>query len=60
MFSNAKLNYAKIIIGKMTIEGPCTYWEMGYNGAYIKLIINDKEYIVGISNVLLTEDPNQK
>ena len=60
MFNNAKLNWAKIIIGKTIIEGECTHWEMGTGGTYIKLIVNDKEYLTATCNVLLTENPKRK
>lgn len=60
MFKNSKLDWAKIIIGKTTIEGKCTYWEMGTGGAYIKLIVDDKEYLTATCNVLLTENPERK
>ena len=60
MFNNAKLDWAKIYIGKTIIEGECTHWEMGPNGAYIKLIVNGKEYLTATTNVLLMENPRRK
>lgn len=64
MFNNSKLDWAKIIIGKTIIEGKCTYWEMGTSRgtsrAYIKLIVDDKEYLTATCNVLLTENPERK
>lgn len=60
MFNNSCLDWAKIYIGKTVIEGPCTYWEMGSNGAYIKLVVNGKGYLTATTNVLLMQNPNQK
>lgn len=60
MFNNTKLDYATIVIGdKRLVEGHCSYWEMGANGAYIKLVIDGKEYMTGTNNVMLSEDPNR-
>ena len=57
MFNNDKINYAIIVIGDRTIEGECTYWYITSvgTGTYVKLIIEEKQYIVGINNVILTE-----
>ena len=57
MFNNDKINYAIIVIGDRTIEGECTYWSIVWigTGTYAKLIIEGKQYIVGINNVILTE-----
>ena len=57
MFNNDKINYAIIVIGDRTIEGECTYWNIitAGTGTYAKLIIEEKQYIVGINNVILTE-----
>ena len=57
MFENDKINYAIIVIGDRTIEGECTYWHIvkAGTGTYAKLIINQKQYIVGINNVIFTE-----
>ena len=57
MFENEKINYAIIVIGDRIIEGECTYWSIGTagTGTYVKLIIKEKQYIVGINNVILTE-----
>ena len=57
MFNNDKINYAIIVIGDRTIEGECTYWciTTAGTGTYAKLIIEGKQYIVGINNVILTE-----
>ena len=57
MFENDKINYAIIVIGDRTIEGECTSWEIvtSGTGTYAKVIINHKQYIVGINNVLFTE-----
>lgn len=60
MFDNRWLDWAEIHIGKTVIEGPCTYWEIGGNGAYIKLIVNGKGYLTAMTNVLLMQNPNQK
>ena len=52
-----KINYAIIVIGDRIIEGECTYWYITSigTGTYVKLIIEEKQYIVGIDNVILTE-----
>ena len=56
MFDNSKLNYAKIIQdGKVILEGWCTHWEIPGNNTFIKLIIDDVEYLTSLSNVLLIE-----
>ena len=57
MFNNDKINYAIIVISDQTIEGECTYWYIATagTGTYVKLIIKEKQYIVGINNVILTE-----
>ena len=57
MFNNDKINYAIIVIGDRTIEGECTYWciTTAGTGTYAKLIIEEKQYIVGINNVIFTE-----
>ena len=57
MFKNDKINYAIIVIGNKTIEGECTSWEIvtAGTGTYAKVIINHKQYIVGINNLFLTE-----
>lgn len=57
MFENEKINYAIIVIGDRMIEGECTHWNIGTagTGTYVKLIIKEKQYIVGINNVILTE-----
>ena len=57
MFNNDKINYAIIVIGDRTIEGECTDWFIATagTGTYVKLIIEGKQYIVGINNVILTE-----
>ena len=53
-FNNGKCDYATIIFSSSTIEGPCSYWEV--SGEMVKLIINGKQYITSISNVLLEEN----
>lgn len=55
-YDNGKLVWARITFGKTVVEGECTYWEMGANGAYIKVIINGKEYLTATQNVLLGEE----
>lgn len=57
MFENNRINYVIIIIGNRTIEGECTYWRIlsAGTGTYAYLIVNDKQYIVGINNVIFTE-----
>lgn len=57
MFENEKINYAIIVIGNRTIEGECTYWNITPSGTatYVKLIIEGKQFIVGINNVIFTE-----
>lgn len=57
MYKNDKINYAIIVIGDRTIEGECTYWEISPagTGTYAKLIIEEKQYVVGINNVIFTE-----
>ena len=57
MFENDKINYAIIVIGDRTIEGECTNWNIAPAGTatYVKLIIEGKQFIVGINNVILTE-----
>lgn len=57
MFNNDKINYAIIVIGDRTIAGECTYWSIttAGTGTYAKVIIEEKQYIVGINNVILTE-----
>ena len=57
MFNNDKINYAIIVIGDRTIEGECTdrVITTAGTGTYAKLIIEGKQYIVGINNVILTE-----
>ena len=57
-FDNSKLNYATIILGNRVIKGECSYWEIDKSCGYLKLVIKDKEYLVGIDNVLLEEMPN--
>lgn len=61
MIDNSKLDYATIVLGdKRLVEGHCTWWELGNsNGTYIKLIIDGKQYMTGVGNVMLTEDPNR-
>ena len=53
MFNNDKINYAIIVIGDRTIEGECTDWciKTDGKGKYAKLIMEGKQYIVGIDNV---------
>ena len=57
MFNNDKINYAMIAIGDRIIAGECTDWciTTAGTGTYAKLIIEGKQYIVGINNVILTE-----
>ena len=57
MFKNDKINYAIIVLGDRTIEGECTDWNItpAGTGTYVKLTIKEKQYIVGINNVILTE-----
>lgn len=57
MFNNDQINYAIIVIRDQTIEGECTYWSIvtAGTGTYAKLIVEGKQYIVGINNVMLTE-----
>ena len=57
MYENHKVNYAIIVIGNKTIEGECTHWTIAAlgTGTYVKLIIEEKQYIIGINNVLLME-----
>ena len=57
MWSNEKINYAIIAIGDKIIEGECTYWNIpaAGTGTYVRLIIEEKQYIVGINNVIFTE-----
>ena len=57
MFENEKINYAMITLGNQTIKGECTYWNIvtSGTGTYAKLIVEGKEFIVGINNVILTE-----
>ena len=57
MFNNDKINYAIIAISDGTIAGECTDWciTTAGTGTYAKLIIEGKQYIVGINNVILTE-----
>ena len=57
MFNNDKINYAIIAIGDGTIAGECTDWciTTAGTGTYAKLIIEGKQYIVGINNVIFTE-----
>ena len=57
-FDNSKLNYATVILGNRVIKGECSYWEIDEYSGYLKLVIKDKEYLVGIDNVLLEEMPN--
>lgn len=57
-FDNSKLNYATIILGNRVIKGECSYWEIDKYCGYLTLVIKDKEYLVGIGNVLLEEIPN--
>ena len=57
-FDNSKLNYATIILGNRVIKGECSYWGIDKSCGYLKLVIKDKEYLVGIDNVLLEEMPN--
>lgn len=58
MFKAHKINYAIIGIGSLMVEGECTYWEFITVGTetYVKAIINKKPYIVGINNIVLTEN----
>ncbi len=57
MFKNEKINYAIIILGDQKIEGECTYFNILTSGigTYAKLIVEGKEFIVGINNVIFTE-----
>ena len=57
MFNNDQINYAIIVIRDQTIEGECTDWNIvtAGTGTYAKLIVEGKQYIVGINNVILTE-----
>ena len=57
MFNNDQINYAIIVTRDQTIEGECTYWNIvtAGTGTYAKLIVEGKQYIVGINNVILTE-----
>lgn len=57
MFNNEKINYAIIVLGNQKIEGKCTYWNIvtSGTGTYAKLIVEGKEFIVRINNVILTE-----
>lgn len=52
-FYDHKCNYATIIFGGITIEGPCSYWEV--ENGMMKLIIDGKQYATVMSNVLLEE-----
>lgn len=56
-FDNDRINYAIIAIGDRIIEGECNDWRIGPSGTatYMKLMIEGKQYIVGINNVILTE-----
>ena len=58
MFDNSKLDYAFIRFFDKKIEGVCSHWEISKDGTYIKMIIDGKEYLIAISNVLLTERGN--
>lgn len=55
MFDNAKCNYAMINFGGKIIEGYCEHWEIPSNNGWIKLVINGKQYITHLTNVLMTE-----
>ena len=57
MFENEKINYAIIVLGDQKTEGECTHWSIltSGTGTYVKLIVEGKEFIVGINNVILTE-----
>lgn len=55
-FDNSKCNYATIIFSNVTIEGHCDYWEINGNNGTVKLIIDGKQYVTALSNVLLEED----
>lgn len=57
-FDNSKLNYATIIFDNRVIKGECSYWAIDKSCGYLRLVIKDKEYLVGIDKVLLEEMPN--
>ena len=55
MFDNSKCNYARINFGDKYIEGYCGHWEIPSNNGWIKLIVDGKQYLTSLNNVLLTE-----
>lgn len=55
MFDNSKLNFAEIHLGRKVIKGYCSEWTIPGNGPFIKLIVEDKEYLTAVGNVLLSE-----
>ena len=57
MFDNSKLNYAQIRKdGKIIAEGHCSEWTIPGNNTFIKLVIEEKEYLTALSNVILSEE----
>lgn len=56
-FDIGKLKYATIIIGDRVIKGECTCWLVDTNHALMNLVVNGKEYLTSVNNVLLEEIP---
>lgn len=58
MFDNSKLNYAQIFRkdGHVLVEGHCSEWTIPGNGPFVKLIIEGKEFLTSLENVILSEE----
>lgn len=60
VFDSRKCKYVSILFGDMIIEGTCTYWNTCQNDSLIRLIIDGKQYITSVNNVLFEESPDEK
>lgn len=56
-FDIGNLKYATIIFGDRVIKGECTRWSLFKNNTLMNLVINGKEYLTSVHNVLLEEIP---
>lgn len=56
-FDIGSLEYATIIFGDRVIKGECTYWSLFENHTIMSLVVNGKEYLTSVNNVLLEEIP---
>lgn len=56
-FDISNLKYATIIFGDRVIKGVCACWLVDANHTLMNLIVNGKEYLTSVNNVLLEEMP---